>query len=46
MQNAAEVMDGVPEKIQIRVVARFYQADKGWSFGIADEKAVLAEVER
>ncbi len=51
MQNVAEAMDGVPENIQVRAVARFYQADKDCGLGIAknlklDEKAILAEVER
>ena len=51
MQNVAEAMDGVPDNIRIRAVARFYQADKNCGLGIAknlhlDEKAVLAEVER
>jgi catalase len=51
MQNVAEAMDGVPDNIRLRAVARFYQADKDCGIGIAknlklDEKAVLAEVER
>jgi catalase len=51
MQNVAEAMDGVPENIRIRAVARFYQADKDCGLGIAKilklaEKAILAEVEK
>ncbi|MDR3232054.1 MAG: catalase [Planctomycetaceae bacterium] len=33
--NVAEAMSGVPEEIQIRAVARFYQADKTCGLGIA-----------
>lgn len=49
--NVAAAMDGVPEEIKIRAIARFYQADENCGKGIAgklhiDLKAVLAEVER
>jgi catalase len=51
MQNVAEAIDGVPQEIQIRAVARFYQAEKCCGLGIAkhlgiDEKLIAAEVER
>ncbi|MDR2439010.1 MAG: hypothetical protein LBE12_06545 [Planctomycetaceae bacterium] len=49
MQNVAESMDGVPQEIQIRAVARFYQAEKRCGLGIAkhlglDEKVIAALV--
>jgi catalase len=51
MQNVADAMDGVPENICVRAVARFYQADKDCGLGIAknlklDKKVIFAEVER
>ena len=44
-------MQGVPEEIQIRAVARFYQADENCGKGIAEQLAicldsVLDEVKR
>ena len=50
-KNVAEAMDGIPENIKIRAVARFYQADENCGKSIAsqlgiDIKAVLAEVEK
>jgi catalase len=47
--NVAEHMDGVPTVIQVRGVARFYQADRNCGLGIAKvlglpEKEILAEV--
>jgi catalase len=49
--NVAEAMEGVPEEIQIRAVARFHQADDNCGSGIAkvlglSEKKVLDEVLR
>lgn len=50
-KNVAAAMEGVPDNIKIRAIARFYQADENCGKGIAsqqgiDIKAVLAEVER
>lgn len=49
--NVATAMDGVPENIRVRAIARFYQADERCGSDIAknlgiDMKKVLAEVER
>lgn len=49
--NVAAAMDGVPEEIKIRAIARFYQADENCGKGIADKLAicldsVLEEVKR
>ncbi|WP_455498675.1 catalase [Coprobacter sp.] len=49
--NVAAAMDGVPEEIQVRAVARFYQADENCGKGIAEKLAicldsVLDEVKR
>jgi catalase len=49
--NVARAMAGVPEKIKIRAIARFYQADEKCGKGIAEKAGVkladvLAEVER
>lgn len=49
--NAARSMAGVPENIQIRAIARFYQADENCGKGIAKElgidiNKVLKEVEK
>ena len=51
MQNVAEAMDGVPEEIRIRAIARFYQADEQCGLGIAknlkiDDKKIVEEVKR
>jgi catalase len=51
MQNVVESMDGVPQEIRIRAVARFYQAEKQCGLGIAkrlglDEKIIVTETER
>lgn len=49
--NVAAAMQGVPEEMQIRAVARFYQADENCGKGIAEQLAicldsVLDEVKR
>ena len=49
--NVAAAMEGVPDFIKIRAIARFYQADENCGKGIAAKagiqlKDVLAEVER
>ena len=49
--NVAAAMQGVPGEIQIRAVARFYQADENCGKGIAEQLAicldsVLDEVKR
>lgn len=49
--NAARSMGDVPEEIQVRAIARFYQADENCGKGIADElnipmDKVLAEVKK
>lgn len=49
--NAARSMTGAPEEIQVRAIARFYQADEACGKGIAEElkidlAKVLKEVER
>ena len=49
--NVAAAMEGVPDFIKIRAIARFYQADENCGKGIAAKAGIqlkdgLAEVER
>lgn len=49
--NAARSMNGAPENIQVRAIARFYQADENCGKGIAEElkisiDKVIAEVKK
>lgn len=51
IHNVAEAMDGVPQFIQVRAIARFYQADELCGSGIAnlagiDKNLILEEVKR
>ena len=51
MSNVAEAMDGVPNEIKIRAIARFHQADAACGLGIAknlgfSEQEILDEVLR
>lgn len=45
VSNVTEAMEGVPENIKIRAIARFYQADENCGKGIADKTGIkLADI--